>query len=149
MPALTVRRPRSLAASYDPGIFGLPHQAFELSSDHRGQIQGGFEPSRPFISRSFRGLRAISILWKALASVRTSKKFCVGVRSPFLYDGSTVPGNAARFFGIYAYYLGVPSSPSMRRFSEQRTDALVGEAEIICWIAAYANEHAKAPPMDY
>jgi hypothetical protein len=46
------------------------------------------------------GLRAISILWKALASVRTSKKFCVGVRSPLLDDGSTVPGNAARFFGI-------------------------------------------------
>jgi len=43
MPALTVRRPRSLAVSYDPGIFGLPHQGFELSSDHRGQIQGEFE----------------------------------------------------------------------------------------------------------
>jgi len=45
-------------------------------------------------------LRAISILWRALASVRTSKKFCVGVRSPLLDDGPTVPGNAARFFGI-------------------------------------------------
>jgi hypothetical protein len=40
---------------------------------------------------SFSGLRAISILWRALASVRTSKKFCVGVRSPLLDDGPTVP----------------------------------------------------------
>ena len=54
----------------------------------------------PSISRSFCGLRAISILWRALASVRTPKNFCVGVRSPLLDDGPTVPGNAARFFGI-------------------------------------------------
>src|ERR1700676_3366119 len=33
----------------------------------------------PSFSRSFCALRAISILWRALASVRTSKKFCVGV----------------------------------------------------------------------
>jgi hypothetical protein len=49
---------------------------------------------------SFCGLRALSILWRALASVRTSKKLCVGVRSPLLDDGPTVPGNAVRFFGI-------------------------------------------------
>jgi hypothetical protein len=105
--------------------------------------RGGFEPSRPFISRSFCGLRAISILSRALASVRTPKKFCVGVRSPLLDDGPTVPGNAARFFGIQAYYLGGPNRPRMRRFSEPKTAAVVGEAEFIGWVAAYANEHAK------
>ena len=62
--------------------------------------KGGFEPSRPLISRSFCGLRAISILWRALLSVRIFKKFCGGVRSPLLDDGPTVSGNAARFFGI-------------------------------------------------
>ena len=34
----------------------------------------------------------------------------------------------------------------MRRFSEPKTDAVVGEAEFIGWVAAYANEHAKPPP---
>jgi hypothetical protein len=57
--------------------------------------KGGFEPSRLFISRSFYGLRAISTLWKALASVRTSKKFCVGVGSPLLDDGPGVPAVAS------------------------------------------------------
>ena len=33
----------------------------------------------------------------------------------------------------------------MRRFSEPKTDAVVGEAEFIGWVAAYANEHAKPP----
>ena len=33
----------------------------------------------------------------------------------------------------------------MRRFSEPKTDAVVGEEEFIDWIAAYANEHVKAP----
>ena len=33
----------------------------------------------------------------------------------------------------------------MRRFSEPKTDAVVGEGEFIDWIAAYANEHVKAP----
>ena len=31
----------------------------------------------------------------------------------------------------------------MRRFSEPKTDAVVGEAEFIDWVVAYANEHAK------
>jgi hypothetical protein len=105
--------------------------------------RGGFEPSRPFISRSFCGLRAISILSRALASVRSPQKFCVGVRSPLLDDGPTVPGNAARFFGIQAYYLSGPDRPRMRRFSGPKTDAVVGEAEFIGWVAAYANEHQK------
>jgi hypothetical protein len=50
----------------------------------------------------FRGRSRVlrAILWGALASVRASKKFCVGVRSPLLDDGPTVPGNAACFFGI-------------------------------------------------
>jgi hypothetical protein len=34
-------------------------------------------------------------------------------------------------------------------FSEPKIDAVVGEAEIINWVAAYANEHAKPLPMDY
>jgi hypothetical protein len=33
----------------------------------------------------------------------------------------------------------------MRRFSEAKTDAVVGEAEFIDWVVAYANEHAKPP----
>ena len=33
----------------------------------------------------------------------------------------------------------------MRRFSEPKTDAVVGEEEFIDWMAAYANEHVKAP----
>jgi hypothetical protein len=36
----------------------------------------------------------------------------------------------------------------MRRFSEPKTDAVVGEEEFIDWIAAYANEHSKPPPVD-
>jgi hypothetical protein len=27
--------------------------------------------------------------------------------------------------------------------------AVVGEAEFIEWVAAYANEHAKPPPVDW
>jgi hypothetical protein len=33
----------------------------------------------------------------------------------------------------------------MRGFSEPKTAAVVGEAEFIGWVAAYANEHAKPP----
>jgi hypothetical protein len=32
----------------------------------------------------------------------------------------------------------------MRRFSEPKTDAVIGEAEFIDWVVA-ANEHAKLP----
>jgi hypothetical protein len=33
----------------------------------------------------------------------------------------------------------------MRRFSEAKTDAVVGEAEFIDWVVGHANEHAKPP----
>jgi hypothetical protein len=49
--------------------------------------RGRFEPSRPFISPSFRDLTGVSILWREVASGQKTRRFFRRVPSPPLCEG--------------------------------------------------------------
>jgi hypothetical protein len=102
----------------------------------------------PSISRSFYGLRAISILWGALPSARTSKKFFsesvrrfsmtarpyLAMRSASLaYKRTTSAVRAAR---------GCDDFPSRKQLRWP-----VRQSSSAGWLPM-PNEHAKPPPLD-